>query len=1163
MLLVISITFGACRQEPKPTTAIRNTPDPTLGSEESVAPDATPSAAGQLPESLSSTVLFSEVLVGIPEGNNHEFIELYNVSTQPIDLDGWTLWYLTRDKQEPALVYSWQERSDIPGYGHYLLIREGESFEILPDAVYDAALFEGKGGLILRDASGEEADRFGWGDAPEGYYSDLSIIEFAKGDVFERLPGGDLGNGTNTGNNAADFITISVPNPQNTGSMPRPLNDERLSINLEFPDVIPPGEDFELAVQVMNLSSDTAENVKVSLPIASHLPVVELMPAAEFEEGRVSWEIDNIGPGKTHRDVLILSSPIANVDTLIKGYYAESEELSKAYGQLRILRLDGSAIPIEVARSLPEGSVVTVEGIVTMYPGGFFAGSSSAKFYIEDETGGVQIFADGGRFDISVNMGNRVRVTGHTELFRDSLEVIPRDNKGDIEVLERSNQEIRPTEITVVDNETKEDVLGRLNVIEGIADRIEEFTFHYEIDLSDEVGNHTQIYIEKDTGITADPLRLGSRYQITGISEKVRGIRQLKPRLQSDIVEIFPPILALDVIAPSNTLPGEMITLTLTAHNHTASPMTNVLILAETEDGNREEWPIPILEGHGASKSATYIFQVPEDAADVVDLGTISVGSDEWPEPTIAQPEAIYIGEGVPIWAIQGAGARSPLIGQRVTAVGAVTGNFPEMDGFFMQSLESDGNPATSDGIFVTTENLGLKVQAGDIVEVNGRVREDSGQTIIRPAIPSDIVVLSEGNNQSVEPTAYDPAVDSEEAQSYKESLEGMLVTLAEPATVIAPTNRFGEFAVVSAKWNTDMIRRDDGPVGNIIWIDDGTFNSYEDQTDLPVPVGRGDVINNVIGLLAFTFGNYKIAPIRQPDYEQLFEPLPTIPETNSNQLSIATFNLENLFDTEFPHPDSPPRLSEDEYQLRLHKVAESIIALGAPTILALQEVENIDVLHELVAQPQLAGYDYSPVLLEGNDSRGIDVGYLVRTDRATVEAYAIHDPPNDLFSRPPLVLTTTVHLESGDHQLILLNNHFLSMAAGEIQTEPVRNNQAGWNVSLIEQLQADNLDASFIVLGDLNSFYRSKPINTLRDSGLRHAYESIDSADDLPYTYIFDGATQTLDHVLMTEDLFQHITMVEALHTNADYPIAHPDDNSPRRVSDHDPLIVIFTYDE
>ncbi len=1162
LLFLMIVVLSACRQDPEATPTVVPASDPATPRAESPQIDPLPAGEGVMASSPAAGALISELLTGVPGANNHEFIELYNAGESAVNLAGYRLVYLTRQDQEETLLYNWDDSVDIPAQGHYLLVHEGENIGLLPDAHFSTAIFEGKGGLVLLDGDGQVVDRLGWGEAPDGYFSGSPVTDLLAGSSMERLPGGELGSGTNSGDNAADFFLQSEPDPQNSGNLPTPLNDDRLAIHLAFPRAIAPGTAFELGVQVENLSPAAVTGVLVSLPLADHFTVVALPDGAEAADGRVSWSIDNIGPGETTSESLTLTAPFAKIAALFSGYYAEAATLPRAYGELAMLEMDGTAIPVAVARELPYGSVVTVEGVVTMYPGGFFAGSSSAKFYLEDESGGVQIFADGGLFDVSVNIGDRVRVTGVTELFRDSLEVIPVDNVTDIIVLEKNGPAPQPAAITIEQNETDAAVLGRLNMLEGTVARIDEFTYNYEVDLADERGNQTRLYIDKDTGISDEPLKLGSQYRVTGISELTSNVRELKPRLQSDIVEIFPPVLLLQLSGPTSVLPGDSITITITAVNHTPEPLTNVIISAVNQAGFTQEWLIEELAGDGAAESVIYQLQAPADAAGLLELGTISAVADQWPEPVLAGDYQTYIGEGVPIWAIQGSGSRSPLIGERVTAVGLVTGAFPEMDGFFLQSLDPDGDPLTSDGLFIAADNLGGRVQQGDIVQVTGRVREDAGQTILRPALPADIVVRSGEPAAEIGPVVYDPPASPDEAAIYKESLEGMLVTINTPAVVVGPSNQYGEFMLVYEKWDTDLVRRTDELNGFVMWVDDATFNTHVDQSTLPLAVARGDVVKEVIGPLTYTYGNYKIAPLATPDIQYGQHPLPSIAEAAGNQFSVATFNVENLFDTAIPHPADLPRLSEEEFAQQLDKVAQTIIALGAPVIVALQEVENIGVLQDLAGRSLLADYHYNPYLLEGNDSRGIDVGYLVRDDRATVEDFAILDAPNALFSRPPLMLQATVHLDSGDEQLILLNNHFLSLSAGELQTEAVRNNQAAWNAGLVDRLSSENPDMHIIVLGDLNSFYGTMPLDTLQERGLYHAYEFFEDDELLPYTYIYEGSAQSLDHILMSESLFERLSLVEALHTNADFPIPDPADSSPHRVSDHDPLLVMFTFD-
>ena len=184
-------------------------------------------------------------------------------------------------------------------------------------------------------------------------------------------------------------------------------------------------------------------------------------------------------------------------------------------------------------------------------------------------------------------------------------------------------------------------------------------------------------------------------------------------------------------------------------------------------------------------------------------------------------------------------------------------------------------------------------------------------------------------------------------------------------------------------------------------------------------------------------------------------------------------------------------------------------------------------------------------------------MAYLVRGDQATVGQIANFPMPDGSLSRPPLLLELTFHATG--EQLFLINNHFTSLSAGEEATEPLRTAQAAWVASVLDGVRAENPEAGFVVIGDLNSFYATPPIETLQAAGLRHAYEFFADPTALPYTYIFEGSTQSLDHILLSDGLFARLAQVTTLPIDADYPLADPADSSPLRVSDHDPLLVIL----
>ena len=82
-----------------------------------------------------------------------------------------------------------------------------------------------------------------------------------------------------------------------------------------------------------------------------------------------------------------------------------------------------------------------------------------------------------------------------------------------------------------------------------------------------------------------------------------------------------------------------------------------------------------------------------------------------------------------PIYDIQGSGPAAAITGA-VTTQGVVVGDYegpsPTLRGFYMQDATGDGDPATSDGIFVFNGNND-NVNLGDVVRVTGIGRRVPG----------------------------------------------------------------------------------------------------------------------------------------------------------------------------------------------------------------------------------------------------------------------------------------------------------------------------------------------------------------------------------------------------------------------------------------------------
>ena len=112
----------------------------------------------------------------------------------------------------------------------------------------------------------------------------------------------------------------------------------------------------------------------------------------------------------------MLRSPWNYGSFSLAGYYVESADwVMRMYGAPVPVTIAGGAIPIGTARALV-GKKVTVEGIATMYTGGYYAGSTGTKFYLEDETGGIQVYCAEGKDAVHVKIGDRVRYRRHRGL---------------------------------------------------------------------------------------------------------------------------------------------------------------------------------------------------------------------------------------------------------------------------------------------------------------------------------------------------------------------------------------------------------------------------------------------------------------------------------------------------------------------------------------------------------------------------------------------------------------------------------------------------------------------------------------------------------------------------------------------------------------------------
>jgi uncharacterized repeat protein (TIGR01451 family) len=716
---------------------------------------------------------------------------------------------------------------------------------------------------------------------------------------------------------------------------------------------------------------------------------------------------------------------------------------------------------------------------------------------------------------------------------------------------------------------------------------------------------------ENDGDLTYLPV-LGDQYHwIRGIGWYSYDDYKLEPRYDADInLKHLVPILEKD--APTNVMAGETFTYTLTVENFLGYALSNVVVtdvvpanseLARILDGGQLmagdviSWTAASLPDQGM---LTFGFVVTATGSDGDEIWNDSYAAwaDNWPTPIMGDPVLTIIGDYTPIYLIQGDGFESPYVGQRVKTRGVVSGffegNLPgggRYDGFYIQDITGDGDTGTSDGILVNYGSLAVTVDIGHEVTVEGDVQEFNEYGSPCPECETQILVtdasdITGGPNSLLVPqTVIDPPGDPIASAAYFESLEGMFVTLPMTGAVVGPTN-YGTIMVIPGDEGVSRVFRYTPQWGMPFGV--RHYERYGEMGGQDAPnLIVGSVVTGTHGPLAYSFGNYIVATQEGAPWTAVFSaPLPitpTCPPPDGEQFDVLSFNVENFFDDIDDPGKGDPVEDPWEYELKRDKIAMSIAQAGCPMVVGFQEVEKLAAL-EYVAEDLWAthGCSYTAILEEGLDGRGIDVGYLTRNDRVTVEGVwqyqdcTTYDTglgqgecpvgQQRLYSRIPLVMTATIQVGAappGTSEVVFIVNHLKSKLsrAGDPQSAMWRLLQAQSLAQLVDDMLTANPDLLLIVFGDLNDFEDSAPLEALYTTGgVTNTWFALPW--QARYSYIYKGVSQILDHILVSPALLGWSPNLTALHINADLPHSpYAYDQVFWGTSDHDLVSASFSW--
>ncbi|SFB11195.1 LPXTG-motif cell wall anchor domain-containing protein [Lentibacillus halodurans] len=809
---------------------------------------------------------------------------------------------------------------------------------------------------------------------------------------------------------------------------------------------------------------------------------------------------------------------------------------------------------------------------------------------IQDDTAAIAVRPT----SLDVQMGDEITVIGSLDDYRGLLQL------NNATIGDKAEGSVIPDPLSITGGEL-ENHQSKLAVIENVTlTDVHDAGDWANYTAEDDAGN--TFVVRDETGELT--LKTDVTYDaITGVVTQFDSDQQIIPRSQSDIVGDTSAVQPVTASPEPGVIPtGTDVTL------ETATDGADILYTTDgsdpSENGERYAGAITVdedvtikaiaeKEGLTTNETAEFSYSVydsengvmihdiqgkshasPMDGSTVQDVEGIVTYEYEIRDSNyfhMQTPEEDYDGnektsEGIVVYT---GNSNDVEVGDLVSVTG-------EVDEYHIDGYEDRAETDLS-----VTELVALDDQGGVVDVMENDVNLPSAVEITSSDIPEEIV--GEDGFDSFEPANY--AID------YWESIEGMRVEVA-PSRAVAPQEH-GDLVVATEEFmpensteNGGIRLTDEGPNAQTIQF---KLHPNGDARDFAVKTGD-KFTETVDGVVNYGYGNYKVYADLE-DAESVFEEGDTKPEQTSivkdeDKLTVATYNVENFSAND---RETSPQKAES--------IARAFVSdMNIPDIVGIVEVQDNNGQDEgpqdadasesyqrLIDEIKNQGgpdYDYANIDPAYNQDGGaphgnIRVGFLYNPERVSLmdgdagtstEATDYVDeqltlnpgrisPNADALedTRKPLAAQFNFNGES----VVVVANHFNSKSGDdgafgqnqppELKSEPQRRELAKIVHEFVTDIKADNPDENVMVLGDMNDFEFSEPLDILEGEELTNKIMSV--PEDERYTYVYQGNSQVLDHVLVSDHLAE-ATEVDILHVNSDFTDMHG------RASDHDPIM-------
>ncbi|GHV33953.1 hypothetical protein FACS1894178_0530 [Bacteroidia bacterium] len=518
---------------------------------------------------------------------------------------------------------------------------------------------------------------------------------------------------------------------------------------------------------------------------------------------------------------------------------------------------------------------------------------------------------------------------------------------------------------------------------------------------------------------------------------------------------------------------------------------------------------------------------------------------------------------GQKIYEIQGSGNVSPYNGMSVTTEGVVTAKINY--GFFIQDTLGDGNPATSDGIYIYVSNSSAvkpmlaSLKIGHYVSLSGTVSEYYSKTEITATA---MTILD-----SVRvPDFVDVIAEAPVYFADLERFEGMLVKIPQKLLVndVEYHHNYGqlELSTKRRRAETENVIRKNGEIplydslyndnlNNSLWLDDATFSASNAFTDASGVVRNGYWTENISGVIDFADGVYYLYPLQNFSFipDNIRTETPDFQSLGNYNYIVSAFNIRQFHNTDTRQTD---------------KIVKAMRAIDAD-VFGLCEVGQGSPLHVLLDALNVAygknEYACIETNLSDNDIYISSAFFYKPTKVSPVGNYSWFNTPY-LYRK----LYQKFRFSTGDTVLFNVNHYKAKGSGGSNGDVDQNDGQSGYNATRIQEAQnsvallaaEQAASTKILIMGDLNSLANEEPMRILKEAGYRNQTERFNEDE---YSYSYNGKVQYLDYLMANDSLAKCVTGAVAWHINSDetqkweYNATYQ--NTPYRCSDHDPVVL------